>query len=110
VSEKETATTRGDGRPPIIAEQRRRRQGIATAIGYTAAGKLPDPTHEGATIMDTPQTTSLDPGDGAKTGECRPNISNAFRAGTPASQASRGGSTSRSRCLRCQLTQLSKEG
>jgi hypothetical protein len=58
--------------------------------------------------MDTPQTT--DPGDGAKTGECRPNISDAFRAGTPTSQASRGRSTSRSRCLRRQLTQLLKEG
>jgi hypothetical protein len=109
VSEKETAAARGDGRPPTIAEQQRR-QGVATAAEYTAAGELPDPTHEGATIMDTPQTTGLEPGDGAKTGEYRPNITDAPRAGTPASQTSRGGSTSRSRCSRRQLTQLLKEG
>jgi hypothetical protein len=90
--------TRGDGRPPTIGEQRRR-QGVAMAVEYTTASELPNPTYEGATIMDTLQTTSLDPGNGAKTGECRPNISDAFRAGTPASQASRGGSTSRSRSL-----------
>jgi hypothetical protein len=48
-------------------------------------------------------------GDWAKTG-CRPNIPDASRAGTPASQASRAGSASRSRCLRRQLTQLLKEG
>ncbi len=75
VSEKDTA--RGDGRPPTIAEQRRR-QGVATTAEYAAAGELPDPAQKEATIMDTPQTTSLDPGDGAKTGECRPNISDAF--------------------------------
>ncbi len=103
VSEKDTAAARRDGRPPAIAEQQRR-QGAATA------DELPDQAQKGATIMDTPQTTSLDPGDGAKTRECRPNISDASRAGTPASQASRGGSTSRSRCLRRQLTQLLKEG
>jgi hypothetical protein len=97
VSEKDTAAARGDGKPPTIAEQPQR-QGAATATEYAAAGELPDPAQKGATIMDTPQTTNLNPGDGAKTGECRPNISNAFRAGTPASQASKGGSASHSRC------------
>ncbi len=109
VSEKDTAAAGGDGRPPTIAEQRRR-QGVATAIKSAAAVELPDQAQEEATIMDAPQTASPDPGDGAKNGECRPNIPDASRAGTPASQASRGGSTSRSRCLRRQLTQLLKEG
>ncbi len=109
VSEKDTAAAGGDGRPPTIAEQRRR-QGVATAAEYTAAGELPDSAQKGATITDTPQTTSLDPGNGAKTGECRPNITDTPPAGTPASQVSRGGSTSRSRCLRRQLAQLLKEG
>jgi hypothetical protein len=79
VSEKETAAARGDGKPPTIAEQRRR-QGVATAAEYSAAGRLPDPAHEGATIMGTPQTTSPNPGDGAKTGRCLPNTADAFRA------------------------------
>jgi len=109
VSEKEAAAARGDGRPPTITEQQRR-QRVATATEHTATGELPDPTHEGATITDTPQTTGLDPGDGAKTGECLLNITDAPRTGTPASQTSRGGSTSRSRCTRRQLTQLLKEG
>jgi hypothetical protein len=103
VSEEDTATARRDGRPPAIAEQQRRQ-------GAAAADELPDQAQKGTTIMDTPQTTSLDPGDGAKTGECRPNIPDASQAGTPASQASRGGSNSRSRCLQRQLTQLLKEG
>ncbi len=107
--EKEAAAARGDGRPPTITEQQRQ-QRVATATEHTATGELPDPTHEGATITDTPQTTGLDPGDGAKTGECRPNITDAPRTRTPASQTSRGRSTSRSRCSRRQLTQLLKEG
>jgi hypothetical protein len=98
VSEKDTATAGGDGKPPTIAEQRRRQE-AATAIKSAAAVELLDQAQEGVTVVDTPQTTSLDPGDGAKTGKCRPNISDASQAGTPASQASRGGSTSRSRCL-----------
>ncbi len=81
VSEKDTAAAGGDGRPLTIAEQRRR-QGVATAIKSAAAVELPDQAQEGATIMDALQTTSLDPGDGAKTGECRPNISDASRADT----------------------------
>jgi hypothetical protein len=60
--------------------------------------------------MDTPQTTGVGPGDGARTGGCRPNIPDVSRARTPASQVGRGGSSSRKRCLRCQLTQLLKEG
>ncbi len=103
VSEKDTAVARRDGDPPAIAEQQWR-QGIA------AADKPPNQAQKGVTVMDTPQTTGMDPGDGARTGGYRPNISDASRAGTPASQASRGGSASRKRCLRRQLTQLLKEG
>jgi hypothetical protein len=103
VSEKDTAVPRRDGDPPAIAEQQRR-QGIA------AADKPPNQAQKGAIVMDTPQTTGVGSGDGARTGGCRPNIPDASRAGTPASQASRGGSASRKRCLRRQLTQLLKEG
>jgi hypothetical protein len=103
VSEKDTAAARRDGNPPAIAEQQRR-QGVA------AVDEPPNQAPKEATIMDTPQTTCLVPGDGAKTGGCRPNIPDASRAGTPASQAGRGGSASRSRCLRRQLTQMLKEG
>ena len=103
VSEKDTAVARRDGDPPAIAEQQRR-QGIA------AAEKPPNQAQKGAIVMNTPQTTGMGPGDGARTGGCRPNIPNVSRAGTPASQASRGGSASRKRCLRRQLTQLLKEG
>jgi hypothetical protein len=60
--------------------------------------------------MRAATTTSPNTGDGAKTGECRPNTADAFRAGTPAGPASGGGSTSCSRCSRRQLTQLLKEG
>jgi hypothetical protein len=109
VSEKDTAAVRRDGRPPAIAEQQQRQE-VATAVESATADELPNQTQRGTTIMDTLQTAGLDPGDGAKTGGCRPNISDTSRAGTPASQASRGGSTSRSRCLRRQLTQLLKEG
>jgi hypothetical protein len=109
VSEEETAAARRDGKPPTSAEQQRR-QGVTTAAEHSTAGELPDPAHEGATIMDTPQTASPDPGDGAKAGGYRHNTAGTFRAGTPASQASRGGSTSRNRCSRRQLTQLLKEG
>ncbi len=103
VSKKDTVAARRDGSPPAITEQQWR-QGVA------AVDEPPNQAQKGATIMDTPQTTGLDSGDGAKTGGCRPNIPDASRAGTPASQASRGGSASPSRCLRRQLTQLLKEG
>ncbi len=103
VSEKDTAAARRDGSLPAIAEQQRRQR-------VAAVDEPPNQAQEGATIMDTPQTIGLDPGDGAKTGGSWPNIPDASRAGTPASQASRGGSASRSRCSRRQLTQLLKEG
>ncbi len=103
VSEKDTAAARRDGSSPAIAEQQRR-QGVA------AVDEPPNQAPNEATIVDTLQTTGLDPGDGAKTGGCRPNIPDTSRAGTPASQASRCGSASRNRCLRRQLTQLLKEG
>jgi hypothetical protein len=60
--------------------------------------------------MDTPRTTSPNPGDGAKTGGCRPGTADAIRARTLAGSASGGGSTSRSRRSRRQLIQLLKEG
>jgi hypothetical protein len=109
VSEEETAVARRDGKPLTSAGQERR-QGVLTAAEYLAAGESPNPTQEGATATDTPRTTSPNPGDGAKTGECRPGTADALRAGTPAGSASGGRSTSRSRCSRRQLTQLLKEG
>ncbi len=59
-----------DGDPPAIAEQQRR-QGIA------AADKSPNQAQKGAIVMDTPQTTGVGSGDGARTGGCRPNIPDA---------------------------------
>jgi hypothetical protein len=109
VSEEETAVARRDGKPLTSAGQERR-QGVLTAAEYLAAGESPNLTQEGATATDTPRTTSPSPGDGAKTGECRPGTADAFRAGTPAGLASGGRSTSRSRCSQRQLTQLLKEG
>jgi hypothetical protein len=109
VLEEETAVARGDGKPPTSADQERW-QGVMTTTECLAAGELPNPAQEGATIMGTPRTTSPNPSDGAKTGGYRPNKADAFRAGTPASPASGGGSTSRSRCSQRQLTQLLKEG
>jgi hypothetical protein len=103
VSEKDTAAARSDGGPPAIAEQQQL-QGVA------AVKEPPNQVQKEAAITAIPQTASPDPGDGAKIGGCRPNIPDASRAGTPASQASRGGSASRRRCLRRQLTQMLKEG
>jgi hypothetical protein len=103
VSEKDTAAARRDGDPPAIAEQQRRQE-------VAAVGKLPNQVQKEAAITDTPQITGMDPGDGARTGGCRPSIPDASGAGTPASQASRGGSASCKRCLRRQLTQMLKEG
>jgi hypothetical protein len=109
VSEEETAVARKDENPPTSAGQQQR-QGVVTTAEHLADGESPSPAQEGATIMGTPRTTGPDPGDGAKTGGYRPNTADAFRAGTPASPASGGGSTSRSRCSRRQLTQLLKKG
>ncbi len=103
LSEKDTAAARRVGDPPVIAEQQGR-QGVA------AVDKPPNQAQKEAAITDTPQATGMDPGDGARTGGCRPKIPDTSRAGTPVSQASRGGSASRKRCLRRQLTQLLKEG
>ncbi len=103
VSEKDTAAARKDGDPPAIAEQQRWQE-------VAAVNKPPNQVQKEAANTGIPQTASPDPGDGAKTGGCRPNIPDASRAGTPASQVSRGGSASRKRCLRRQLTQMLKEG
>jgi hypothetical protein len=56
MSEKDTAAARRDGKPPAIAEQQRR-QGVA------AVDEPPNQAQKGATIMDTPQATGLDPGE-----------------------------------------------
>jgi hypothetical protein len=103
VSEKDTAAARRHGGPPAIAEQQRRQE-------VAAVNKPPNGVQKEAAVTAIPQTASPDPGDGAKIGGCRPNIPDASRAGTPASQASRGRSASRRRCLRRQLTQMLKEG
>ncbi len=103
VSEKDAAAVRRDGGPLTIAEQQLRQE-------VTAASKQPNQVQKGAANAAVPQTAGPDPGDGAKTGGCRPNITDISRAGTPASQSSRGGSASRRRCLPRQLTQMLKEG
>jgi hypothetical protein len=103
VSEKEAAAVRRDGGPLTTADQQLRQEA-------SAASKPPNQAQKGAATIAVPQTAGPDPGDGAKTGGCRPNITHISRAGTPASQASRGGSASRRRCLRRQLTQMLKEG
>ncbi len=77
VSEEETAVARRDGKPLTSAGQERRQEVVTTAE-YLAAGELSNPTQEGAITMDNPQTTSPNPGDGAKTGECRPGADDAF--------------------------------
>ncbi len=103
MSEEDAAAVTRDGSPPAIAEQQQRQEVVAVS-------KPPNQVQKEAVIAAVPQTASPDPGNGAKTGGCRPNMTDASRAGTPASQASRGGSASRRRCLRRQLTQMLKEG
>ncbi len=103
VSEKDAAAARRDGGPLTIAVQQPRQE-------ISAVSKPPNQVQKEAAIAAVPQTAGPDPGDGAKTGGCRPNITDISRAGTPASQASRGGSASPRRCLRRQLTQMLKEG
>jgi hypothetical protein len=93
VSEKDAAAARRDGGPLTIAEQQLRQE-------VTAVSKPPNQAQKETAIMTVPQAAGPDPGDGAKSGGCRPNIPDTSRAGTPASQASRGGSASRRRCLR----------
>jgi hypothetical protein len=103
VSEKEAAVVRRDGDPPTIADQQLRQED-------SVASRPPSQAQKGAATEAAPQTAGPDPGEGAETGGCRPNIIDISRAGTPASQASRGGSASRRRCLRRQLTQMLREG
>jgi hypothetical protein len=81
-----------------------------TAAEYLAAGELSTPIQGEAVATDTSQETCPSPGDGEKTGGCRPSAADAIRAGTPAGSASGGRTTCRSRCSRRQLTQLLKEG
>jgi hypothetical protein len=103
VSEKEAAAERRDGGPLTIADQQLRQEA-------SAVSKPPSQAQKEAAMAAVPQTGGPDPGNGARTGGCRPNIIDISRAGTPASQTSRGGSASRRRCLRRQLTQMLKEG
>ncbi len=94
MSEKEAAAARRDESPLTIADQQLRQKDSAASGPPSQA----------------PQTAGPDPGDGAKTRDCRANMVSISRAETPASQTSRGGSASRRRCLRRQLTQMLKEG
>ncbi len=103
VSEKEAAAVRRDGGPLTIADQQSWQED-------SAASEPPSQAQREAAVATAPQTAGLDPGEGAKTGGCRPNIIDISRAGTPASQASKSGSASRRRCLRRQLTQMLREG
>ncbi len=103
VSEKEAAAVRRDGGPLNIADQQLRQEDSGASRPSSQAQKR-------AATETAPHTADPDPGEGAKTGGCRPNIIDISRAGTPASQASRSGSASRRRCLRRQLTQMLREG
>jgi hypothetical protein len=103
VPEEETAAVRRDKGPLTIANQQLRK-------GDPAASRPPGHKQKEAVAEAAPRAAGQDPGEGAKSGGCRPNIIDISRAGTPASQASRGGSASRRRCLRRQLTQMLKEG
>ena len=79
VPEKEAAAVRRDGGPLTIADQQLRQEDSTTS-------KPPSRTRKGATTEAAPQTADPDPGEGAKTGGCRPNIIDISRAGTPASR------------------------
>ena len=67
VSEKDAAAARRDGSPLAIAEQQQWQE-------RAAVNKPPNQVQKEAAIAAIPQTASPDPGDGAKTGGCRPNI------------------------------------
>ncbi len=69
VLEKEAAAVRRDGGPLTIADQQLRQEN-------SAASRPPSRTRKGATAEAAPQTADPDPGEGAKTGGCRPNIIN----------------------------------
>jgi hypothetical protein len=103
VSEREAAAVRRDGGRPTNADQQLRQED-------SGASRPPSQAQRGAATEAAPHTADPDPGEGAKTRGCRPNIIDISRAGTPASQVSRSGSASRRRCLRRQLTQMLREG
>ncbi len=67
VSEKDAAAARRDGSPLTIAEQQLRQE-------VSAVSKPPNQVQREAAIAAVPQTAGSDPGDGARTGGCRPNI------------------------------------
>ncbi len=75
VSEKEAAAVRRDGGPLTIADQQLRQED-------SAASRLPSQAQKGAATEAAPQTAGPDPGEGAKTGGCRPNIIDISRAGS----------------------------
>jgi hypothetical protein len=103
VSEKKAAAVRRDEGPLTIADQQLRRE------GSTARGP-PSQAQREAAAAAALQTAGPDPGEGAKIGGCQLNLIDISRARTPASQTSRGGSASRRRCLRRQLTLMLREG
>jgi hypothetical protein len=103
VSEKEAAAVRRDRGPLTIADQQLRQED-------SEASGPPSQAQREAAAAAAPQTAAPDPGEGAKIGGCRLNLVDVSRAGTPASQTSRGGSASRRRCLRHQLTLMLREG
>jgi hypothetical protein len=103
VSEKEAAAARRDGGPLTFADQQLQQED-------SGASRPPGQAQKRAATETAPHTADPDPGEGAKTGGCRPNIIDISRAGTPASQVSRSGSASRRRFLRRQLTQMLREG
>ncbi len=76
VSEEEAAAVRRDGGPLTIADQQLRQED-------SAASRPPSQTRKGAAAEAAPRTADPDPGEGAKTGGCRPNIIDISRAGTP---------------------------
>ncbi len=69
VSEKDAAVARKDGGPMAITEQQQRQEVVAVS-------QPPNQVQKEAAIAAAPQT-SPDPGDGAKTGGCPPNITHA---------------------------------
>jgi hypothetical protein len=103
VSEKEAAAVRRDESLLTIADKKLRQED-------SAASGPPSQAQREAAAAAAPQTASPDPGEGAKIGGCQPNLIDISRARTPASQTSRGGSASRRRCLRRQLTLMLREG
>jgi hypothetical protein len=67
VSEKEAAAVRRDGGPLTIADQKLWQED-------SGASRPPSQAQRGAATEAAPHTADSDPGEGAKTGGCRPNI------------------------------------